>query len=122
MGWFYANRWSAELTDLTRSLREELYVEPYDKIDWSRAPNNIAAVDLYTPHTKLMDAANGEYRGGAFQRNVNFDLSLILLQSFFDNTRNSSDLKAGFGARLLTKSFDKCDMKTKTPNTWILDR
>ena len=85
MGWFYANRWSAELTDLIRSLREvgfsvagisfghaqlsffiilhqELYVEPYDKIDWSKAPNNICAADLYTPHTKLMDLANGGSR------------------------------------------------------------
>ena len=34
---------------------QELYVEPYESIDWQSCRNKIAAVDLYTPHSKLAD-------------------------------------------------------------------
>ncbi|KAJ3402117.1 Lanosterol synthase (Oxidosqualene--lanosterol cyclase), partial [Chytridiales sp. JEL 0842] len=36
----------------------ELYVTPYNEINWPKQRNNVAAVDLYTPHTKLMDFLN----------------------------------------------------------------
>ncbi|KAF7732312.1 Lanosterol synthase (Oxidosqualene--lanosterol cyclase) [Apophysomyces ossiformis] len=58
MGYLYACRLSAPLTEFTQSLREELYVEPYDQINWDKQRNNVAEVDLYTPHTKIMDVLN----------------------------------------------------------------
>ncbi|KAG2198471.1 hypothetical protein INT47_004458 [Mucor saturninus] len=58
MGYIYARRLSAPLTTFTQSLREELYVEPYDSINWDKQRNNVAEVDLYTPHSKIMDVLN----------------------------------------------------------------
>lgn len=58
MGYIYARRLSAPLTSFTQSLRQELYTEPYDSIHWDSQRNNVAKVDLYTPHSKLMDAIN----------------------------------------------------------------
>lgn len=59
MGYIYALRKKAPLTEFTQSLREELYTEPYDQIDWNKQRNNVSAADLYTPHSKLMDFLNG---------------------------------------------------------------
>ncbi|KAI7848264.1 terpenoid cyclases/protein prenyltransferase alpha-alpha toroid [Circinella umbellata] len=58
MGYIYALRKTAPLTEFTQSLREELYTEPYDQINWNKQRNNISEADLYTPHSKLMDVAN----------------------------------------------------------------
>ncbi|KAI7871654.1 terpenoid cyclases/protein prenyltransferase alpha-alpha toroid [Spinellus fusiger] len=58
MGYIYAHRLSAPLTEFTQSLRDELYTCPYNKINWNKQRNNIAEVDLYTPHSSLMDIAN----------------------------------------------------------------
>lgn len=55
MGYCYAHRICAEKTQLILELRQELYVQPYDTIDWPAQRNNIAAGDIYTPHTKLLD-------------------------------------------------------------------
>lgn len=35
---------------------QELYVEPYESIDWPSCRNNVCEVDLYAPHSKI---ANG---------------------------------------------------------------
>lgn len=61
MGYIYALRLKAPLTEFTQSLREELYTEPYDQIDWNKQRNNVSAADLYTPHSKIMDFLNGRY-------------------------------------------------------------
>lgn len=61
MGYIYARRLSAPLTTFTQSLRDELYVEPYDSINWDKQRNNVAEVDLYTPHSKIMDFLNCKY-------------------------------------------------------------
>ncbi|KAI8978140.1 terpenoid cyclases/protein prenyltransferase alpha-alpha toroid [Pilobolus umbonatus] len=58
MGYVYARRKSAPLTEFTESLREELYTQPYHTIDWNKQRNNVAKVDLYTPHAKIMDLLN----------------------------------------------------------------
>ncbi|RCH94543.1 Lanosterol synthase (Oxidosqualene--lanosterol cyclase), partial [Rhizopus stolonifer] len=58
MGYIYARRISAPLTTFIQSLREELYTEPYDTIHWDKQRNNICSVDLYTPHSKIMDVLN----------------------------------------------------------------
>ncbi|KAI8381007.1 terpenoid cyclases/protein prenyltransferase alpha-alpha toroid [Radiomyces spectabilis] len=58
MGYVYARRLSAPLTTFTQSLREELYVQPYDQINWNQQRNNICEADLYMPHSKIMDVLN----------------------------------------------------------------
>ncbi|KAI8097506.1 terpenoid cyclases/protein prenyltransferase alpha-alpha toroid [Halteromyces radiatus] len=58
MGYIYALRLNAPLTEFTQSLREEIYVQPYDTINWDQQRNNVDKVDLYIPHTKIMDVLN----------------------------------------------------------------
>ncbi|KAJ3390521.1 Lanosterol synthase (Oxidosqualene--lanosterol cyclase) [Entophlyctis sp. JEL0112] len=58
MCYLYGRRFKAELDPLLESLRTELYVQPYHSIDWNKMRNNVAKVDLYLPHTKLMDFLN----------------------------------------------------------------
>lgn len=43
--------------DVQRALREELYATPYASIDWDGARNTCASIDLYAPHTAIMDVA-----------------------------------------------------------------
>lgn len=56
MGYLYGARFRAPLTPLLSELRAELYVEPYESIDWPRQRNHVAQVDLYAPHTRVVDA------------------------------------------------------------------
>ncbi|XP_009889697.1 PREDICTED: LOW QUALITY PROTEIN: lanosterol synthase [Charadrius vociferus] len=57
MSYCYARRLSAEEDELVRSLRQELYVEDYASIDWPAQRNNVAACDVYTPHSWLLGVA-----------------------------------------------------------------
>ncbi|KAI1237003.1 hypothetical protein IHE44_0014254 [Lamprotornis superbus] len=57
MSYCYAKRLSAEEDELIRSLRQELYVQDYASIDWPAQRNNVAACDVYTPHSWLLGAA-----------------------------------------------------------------
>ncbi|TPX39873.1 hypothetical protein SeLEV6574_g06938 [Synchytrium endobioticum] len=58
MSYLYGRRFVGPLTDLVLELRKELYVEEYASIDWVKQRDNVAKVDLYTPHTKLFDFVN----------------------------------------------------------------
>ncbi|CAG8712526.1 17842_t:CDS:2, partial [Racocetra fulgida] len=58
MGYCYGRRISAEITPLIERLRQELYVQPFGTINWSKTRNNIAMVDLSVPHTKLLKLCN----------------------------------------------------------------
>uniref|UniRef100_A0A8B9CD38 Terpene cyclase/mutase family member n=1 Tax=Anser brachyrhynchus TaxID=132585 RepID=A0A8B9CD38_9AVES len=57
MSYCYAKRLSAEEDELIRSLRQELYVQDYASIDWPAQRNNVAACDVYTPHSWLLEVA-----------------------------------------------------------------
>ncbi|KAG8900254.1 Lanosterol synthase (Oxidosqualene--lanosterol cyclase) [Tulasnella sp. 403] len=52
----YARRWKMPRNPLIMALRQELYVEDYDTIDWPAQRNNVHPVDIYCPHSKVMDA------------------------------------------------------------------
>lgn len=56
MGFLYGKRFKAEMDPLIASLREELYPQPYDEIYWPDQRNNVAEADLYSPHTRVVDA------------------------------------------------------------------
>src|SRR5262249_4403386 len=49
MSYLYGSRVQRPVDALTRALREELYVEPYDAIDWKAARDRIAPRDNYRP-------------------------------------------------------------------------
>ncbi|TRZ03754.1 hypothetical protein DNTS_009746 [Danionella cerebrum] len=59
MSYCYAVRLSAVEDPLVLSLRQELYIQDYSAIDWPAQRNNVAACDLYTPHSNLLTVAYG---------------------------------------------------------------
>ncbi|KAJ3108476.1 Lanosterol synthase (Oxidosqualene--lanosterol cyclase) [Phlyctochytrium planicorne] len=58
MSYLYGVRFKAKIDPLISALRNELYVTDYDKIYWPAQRNNVAAVDLYAPHTKILNFLN----------------------------------------------------------------
>lgn len=58
MSFIYGGRYTSKIGSLQEELREELYTEPYNEINWDKARNNVCKKDLYSPHTKLMDFLN----------------------------------------------------------------
>ncbi|ANZ74862.1 BA75_02790T0 [Komagataella pastoris] len=46
------------LTPLLKELRNEIFVQDFDTIDFSKHRNNVCGIDLYYPHTSLLDFAN----------------------------------------------------------------
>ena len=59
MGYLYGKKFKAELDPLIESLRQELYVQPYESIRWSSQRNNIAEADNYCPHTTVLEMLMG---------------------------------------------------------------
>lgn len=59
MGYLWGNRFKAQMDDTIASLREELYVQPYESINWSAQRNNVASVDIFAPHTRTLEALMG---------------------------------------------------------------
>ncbi|KAL8173257.1 UNVERIFIED_CONTAM: hypothetical protein K2H54_043268, partial [Gekko kuhli] len=55
MAYCYAMRLTAAEDELVLSLRQELYVQDYYGIDWPAQRNNVAACDIYTPHSWLLN-------------------------------------------------------------------
>lgn len=44
MSYLYGKRFVGPVTNLVQSLRQELYTEPYQEINWNKARNTIAKV------------------------------------------------------------------------------
>ncbi|KAH6575441.1 hypothetical protein BASA60_005028 [Batrachochytrium salamandrivorans] len=59
MGYLYGIRFQAKVDDLILSLREELYTCDYSAINWPQQCNNVAAVDIYSPHSSFLDIFTG---------------------------------------------------------------
>uniref|UniRef100_A0AAX7UUD7 Terpene cyclase/mutase family member n=1 Tax=Astatotilapia calliptera TaxID=8154 RepID=A0AAX7UUD7_ASTCA len=57
MSYCYAVRLAADEDPLVLSLRQELYVQDYAFINWPAQRNNVAACDMYTPHSTLLTVA-----------------------------------------------------------------
>uniref|UniRef100_A0A669B8V1 Terpene cyclase/mutase family member n=1 Tax=Oreochromis niloticus TaxID=8128 RepID=A0A669B8V1_ORENI len=57
MSYCYAVRLAADEDPLVLSLRQELYVQDYASINWPAQRNNVAACDMYTPHSSLLTVA-----------------------------------------------------------------
>ncbi|EPY51818.1 lanosterol synthase Erg7 [Schizosaccharomyces cryophilus OY26] len=58
MGYLYGEQLSCPVNSLIRELREELYVADYMSIDFSKHRNNVSEIDLYHPHTTILDSLN----------------------------------------------------------------
>ncbi|MQL74138.1 hypothetical protein Taro_006492, partial [Colocasia esculenta] len=55
MSYLYGKRFVGPITPLILSLRKEIYMVPYDKVDWNKARNSCAKEDLYYPHPLVQD-------------------------------------------------------------------
>ncbi|KAL7152923.1 hypothetical protein ABFS83_04G131000 [Erythranthe nasuta] len=55
MSYLYGKRFVGPITGLIPSLRQEIYNEPYEEINWNRARNTFAKEDLYYPHPLVQD-------------------------------------------------------------------
>lgn len=58
MSYVVSKQWVAEETDIIRELRKEIYVEPYESIDWAANRNTICPRDNYHPKTWVLNMAN----------------------------------------------------------------
>jgi lanosterol synthase len=58
LGYLAADSVKCEEDDLIRSLREEIYGQDYDSIDFSKHRDDVCGIDLYYPHSTLLDIAN----------------------------------------------------------------
>ncbi|GAA6054734.1 hypothetical protein JCM3770_000055 [Rhodotorula araucariae] len=56
MGYLAGKGFQAKEDDLIRSLREELYTQPYAEIDWPSLRNNVSPYDVYAPHSRVANA------------------------------------------------------------------
>ncbi|PQQ15874.1 lupeol synthase-like [Prunus yedoensis var. nudiflora] len=55
MSYLYGKRFVGPITGMVRSLRQQLYTEPYNEINWPKAKNTVAKEDLYYPHPLVQD-------------------------------------------------------------------
>lgn len=58
ISWLWGTHWvyeAAEKDHLIASLREEIYLRSYQSIEWAAQRNNVAKVDVFAPHTKVLD-------------------------------------------------------------------
>lgn len=58
LSYISTNKLKCELTPLLSELRTEIYVQDYSSINFANHRNTVCGVDLYYPHTKLLDAMN----------------------------------------------------------------
>eukprot|EP01133_Synstelium_polycarpum_P014997 gene14997-17733_t len=58
MSYLYARRTTAKETPLIISLRQELYTQSYESIDWEAQRNNVSPLDMYNPHSLLLKTVN----------------------------------------------------------------
>ncbi|XP_034696745.1 cycloartenol synthase-like [Vitis riparia] len=55
MSYIYGKRFVGPITPTVISLRNELYIVPYQEVDWNQARNQCAKEDLYYPHPLVQD-------------------------------------------------------------------
>ncbi|KFK33872.1 hypothetical protein AALP_AA5G071200 [Arabis alpina] len=55
MSYLYGKRFVGPITPLVLQIREELYLQPYDEIDWNAARSLYAKEDVYYPHPPIQD-------------------------------------------------------------------
>ncbi|KAL2624532.1 hypothetical protein AAZV13_07G000901 [Glycine max] len=55
MSYLYGKRFVGPITPLILQLREELFTQPYEKVNWKKARHQCAKEDLYYPHPLIQD-------------------------------------------------------------------
>uniref|UniRef100_A0A7N0TAK0 Terpene cyclase/mutase family member n=1 Tax=Kalanchoe fedtschenkoi TaxID=63787 RepID=A0A7N0TAK0_KALFE len=55
MSYLYGKRFVGPITPLILQLREELYDQPYEQVNWKQVRHECAKEDIYYPHPKIQD-------------------------------------------------------------------
>lgn len=66
MSYCFGHKVKGPKTPLIKALREEIYVEDYDSVNWKKARNHVSEADLYAPHSgvlRLMNRITNFYEG-----------------------------------------------------------
>ncbi len=58
LSYLYGRRAAATVTPLVSALREELYPEGYERVDWERARENVGPSDALSPRSPLLELAS----------------------------------------------------------------
>lgn len=58
MSWIWSRKWTAPETSVVRELRKELFVQPWESIEWASYRNAIADVDNYHPKSWVLNTVN----------------------------------------------------------------
>jgi lanosterol synthase len=58
LAYCYGHKVTGPITPLVEELRNELYTQPYNTINWTAARNQCAAADLYYPQSALLKGMN----------------------------------------------------------------
>lgn len=58
MAYCYGHKVTGPVTPLVEELRNELYTQPYNTINWAAARNQCAAADLYYPQSAMLKGMN----------------------------------------------------------------
>jgi lanosterol synthase len=51
MAVLYGEKWQAPVTPRTLAIRDEIFVEPWDSIDWAKARETLRSAEIHTPWT-----------------------------------------------------------------------
>jgi len=68
LSYLYATRRAARLDERLLELRSEIYAEPYERVDWRRARDQVADEDGYVPYGTLLRVANRAL--GSYERHA----------------------------------------------------
>lgn len=58
MAYCFSHKIVGELSPMILEIRQEIYAEPFDEIDWAKARNQCAETDLYYPQSPLLKLLN----------------------------------------------------------------
>ena len=58
MSYVWSKKWVCEETEVIRELRQELFTEPWESINWVSHRNTIAPIDNYNPKSWLLNTVN----------------------------------------------------------------
>ncbi|CAG8634108.1 7586_t:CDS:10, partial [Cetraspora pellucida] len=58
MSYLYGRKVAEKMSPLIEQLRLELFVQPYDKINWSAAKGNVCEADVYFPRSPILAITN----------------------------------------------------------------
>lgn len=104
MSYLYAKRFTTPLTPTLGSLRNEIYPEPYDSIDWIKARGIVAQSDAYTAYTRTLKASFKAL--GLLERFHSKRLRERATEVVLDHIRSEDESTAYLGAGPLNKVLD----------------